>query len=460
MRLVRVASCIAIVIAFVTPGRADPPPDPNRLPSHADVCEGNKVDKNILMSRLLDKVTDASAQGFRDRLNDPALQSRFFANDSTICGLVTKAKCSASPKDCGMVVDACQAYQHAAIAEAQEFFKELNRQATLASPAYTEGAGLRNHQPYQQVNAYFAARGPGGGDNSISCSAKADIPPAPTPPKPPAALDNVRVRAKSDDLYISRTLQQLFKSTAPASVNWTGSNKSNYTAKFVGAVGYELGFGDNGQLIPYVSFNQSLTDASNKPRVIDPTNSVAGGFLLTNFFLDGNITGLTHVVTLKPEYLENTADRSQIARMRVIYAPWSNFQGRGIDTNTFHMVPFLPGPTWIGLIVDVRNDSGFYTNRGNTPAIVAVNKDFDRIGSRFGLSLSTDNFPSLTATVTETYLYGIEGFYRHLDLLTATVTYNFESNNYFGVTGTYTHGRDEDTAVAAQTWTLGLTVRY
>lgn len=111
---------------------------------------------------------------------------------------------------------------------------------------------------------------------------------------------------------------------------------------------------------------------------------------------------------------------------------------------------------------NLRSDTGSYTNRGNTPAVVAVNQDFERARTQVGFTLSTDgiaNLPSFTLILTETYLYGFSGFYRNLDLFQATLTYYFV-NTYTGLTASYKHGRDEDTAVAAQVWTIGLSAHY
>jgi len=121
----------------------------------------------------------------------------------------------------------------------------------------------------------------------------------------------------------------------------------------------------------------------------------------------------------------------------------------------------LPGPVWASLLFDLRNDSGAYTQRADTAAIAGTDKDFDRAGTRVGLSLTTDpNFPSLTLTVVEIYLYGLAGYYRDVSSFQASLTYNFESNNYLGVTASYQNGRDEDTAVASHSYSLGLTLRY
>jgi len=465
MRILRSILCLIITTCFFTTARAtDTPPDPNSLPPHSNICAGNKVHKSYLIGFILTKINNAKNQDAQVLVAaSTELQARLFTDDpASFCDMATKPRCSGGPsdKDCKAAISSCRAYQNDAVQYAQYFFKNLNKEDTRVNPAYTESASLRTLQPFQQVNKYFDYKSIGDDVNPIICN-KTDTPATlPTAQKDNSALAKFRVRGKSDDLYIDRTLP-LFKSTTPASVAWTGSDGTNYTAKVVAALGYEFDVGKDGQFIPYASFSQSITAATGKPNVLDPTNNVAFGFLATNFFGDPNSEYIQHVITAKPQYLFNTADQSEIASMRLIYAPWTNFPNIPINANTFHMLPFLPGPTWASFIFDLRNDSGAYTNRGNTPAIIATNKDFDRVGSRFGLAFTTDpSFPSLTLTVTETYLYGLAGYYRTLDLLETSLTYNLESNNYFGITASYKHGRDEDTAVASKTWTLGLTARY
>jgi hypothetical protein len=45
-------------------------------------------------------------------------------------------------------------------------------------------------------------------------------------------------------------------------------------------------------------------------------------------------------------------------------------------------------------------------------------------------------------------------------MLGVDLTWNVDKKKYLGVTASYKHGRDEDTAVAAQIWTIGLTAKY
>jgi hypothetical protein len=89
---------------------------------------------------------------------------------------------------------------------------------------------------------------------------------------------------------------------------------------------------------------------------------VAVGFLATNFSANPYNKYVENVFTAKPQYLFNTADRSEIASVRLIYAPWTDFPNVPINLNTFQLMPLLPGPVWGTLLFDVRNDAGIYTN--------------------------------------------------------------------------------------------------
>jgi hypothetical protein len=229
------------------------------------------------------------------------------------------------------------------------------------------------------------------------------------------------------------------------------------TAKISGAVGFAFDAVPQTQIVPYVSFNQSVTDTAGKPRVVDPNSNVALGILGERYFIDTEYPDISHVLSLKPQYLFNTENQSEIASARFIYAPW--IDSGVFNLNTYRQLNFFPGSPWIAILFDLRNDAGIYTNRGDKPTIVAQNKDFDRAGTRVGVAITTDNFPSLTLNVTETALYGFAGYYRTLNMFQASLTYNLV-NSYFGITASYQHGRDEDTAVASQTWTVGLSGRY
>jgi hypothetical protein len=222
------------------------------------------------------------------------------------------------------------------------------------------------------------------------------------------------------------------------------------------AFGYAIDTIPQTQIVPYLSINQSITDAALKPRVVDPNNNIAAGVLLQRYV---NVDQVSHIFSVKPQFLYNTANMAEITSVRAIYTPELNTP---FSLNTLRRLDFLPGEPWAEILLNLRSDSGAYTNRGNMPAVVAINKDFERAGVQAGFAFSTDgmvNFPPLTFIATETYLHGFSGYYKSLELFQASATYNIVSS-YLGLTATYKKGRDEDTAVAAQTWTIGLSGRY
>jgi hypothetical protein len=167
--------------------------------------------------------------------------------------------------------------------------------------------------------------------------------------------------------------------------------------------------------------------------------------------------GVSHIFSIKPQYLDDTATSARLTSVRAIYTPLMDLP---FNLNTFRQLD-LPGSPWVEILFNLRNDTGSYLFRGNTASIAATNETYERAGTQFGLSVSTDgtNLPSLTFTAMETYLYGFSGYYRHIDQFLSTLTYNFP-NSYFGITTSYKSGRDEDTAVSARVWTIGLSAKY
>ena len=311
-----------------------------------------------------------------------------------------------------------------------------------------------------QMRSYFADPNDKMQVHSIICVS----PQTPKPPAPPANTTDsspIRLRGVSDDLYIDRG-QTEFKSTSQATASFTSDTHSTptQTAKLKAALGYAFPVGANSQFIPFLSASQSVTDTHLKPRTEDPTNNGAVGFLASTA-IPGDV--ITQVLTAKPQFLYNTTDQSKIASARVIYTPYTYFAGGPgtFNLNFFQPVPLLPGPIWSQLQFDLRNDVGTYTDRGNNPAQIPLNKSFDRAGTKVGLALTTDpNFPSLTLVISEVLMYGFEGSVRNINLFQTSLTYNFDSNNYWGLTAAYENGIDEDTALRVQTWTIGLSGRY
>jgi hypothetical protein len=467
MKRTRVIRVLVIVVSFsllrqmaLAESPDDKDVDPN-IPQHQDVCENGVVSKKLLAVTLL---VNAKKTHAIVRMSAGNEQWHTIFTDEHFCPAADTV-CAKNPKGTACLeAQSCESDREDAINAGNEFFAALNLDQRKLKPAYKMSRDLgdknkKSSDPFDgvadQKNLFFDTTK----SASIACTPnKVATSAAPfDPSKDTSSLSKLRVRGLSDDLYVDRQNGN-FKATSVAMGSFSDDTQSTHTAstKISGAFGYAYDSLPQAQIVPYVSLNQSLTDTQLKPRTIDPTNNVALGVQAERYFIDTDNPSISHVISFKPQYLFNTADQSQIASTRFIYAPW-------IDSPYFNLNTFreLDAATslWGQIQFDVRNDSGIYTRRGNTPATALSDVDFDRAGFRTGLVLGTDNFPSLTLSLTETYLYGIAGFYRGIEVQQAQLTYNIV-NSYFGLTASYKHGRDEDTAVASQIWTVGLTGRY
>lgn len=209
---------------------------------------------------------------------------------------------------CTKAIAACVESQDMAVNAAGTFFDDLTLETSRPRPTYIEGRALLNASSGARARIYFAS--PDDTTNAITCVAKRDIP----SPPPPSSADKspFRVRGASDDLWIDRGPTE-FKSTSQASITVTGDSSSSIRTQAVKAKAALVPISGTTLVIPFVSFNQSIT-TQGKARTIDPTSNVTEGFLATTT-IPGEI--LTQVITAKPQYLTNTKDHSQIASIRI-----------------------------------------------------------------------------------------------------------------------------------------------
>jgi hypothetical protein len=218
------------------------------------------------------------------------------------------------------------------------------------------------------------------------------------------------------------------------------------------------------EAVPYVAAVQSYSKVDHKVATYGDTNNLAVGVLF-----DANATfvdsaSVNNIFMAKPQYLGNTKDRSEIASAKFIWQPWTQNLVGSAPLPTIN-TPFPIGSAISGyyaqLLFDLRFNSGTYTDKGNDPKTISQHKSFDRGGSMFGFAISTPAFgPYLTLNVTETLLYGFVGQFRYISLFQAALSYYFDSTGNVGVTAQYKNGRDEDTAEYAQTYTIGLAVKF
>lgn len=310
--------------------------------------------------------------------------------------------------------------------------------------------------------------------NAIACVPGIDVPVA-AKPSPPIKLP-IRLRANSDDLNIDASQKEAFKSLKPATASFgsEGAQQKTRTLKLQAAVGYPI-FLDferptylayfTGEVVPYVAANQTITETDGKPRSLAASNFVAVGALANMQAIFGNAPGLNNVVMVKPQYLWNTKDNSEIASLKFIYAPWTVNQPGMFAGDAKLNTPFQPGSvlgnTWVQLLFDLRYELGVYTDKGTDPKTAITHRSFDRAGSKLGISLATPaDGPHVVLSVTETLLFGFAGDVKVLSLFETVLTYYFDSSSNFGVTLSYKIGRDVDTAEKTQSWTAGLSAKF
>lgn len=423
------------------------------LPQPEKVCANGTVVKRALATVLLNNAKNTDAVEAISLL--PGDQwTKLFTDTTNFCP-APAANCTpdSTDKQCKAALK-CQAYQIQAVSTADAFFTSLNTETSRPGAYYQESNELKKKgSPLEQIRLYF-----GSADNNaarIICTGKpAPEAPAPFDPTKNKVLSNIRIRGASDDLYVGRD-QIGFKGTTSATASYSADTSAahTYTTKVNGAVGYAIQAGLETWVVPYVSTYQSISQVAPKAAVPSPIDNVAGGVLIQSFFNAGDVS---NYFSVKPQFLDNTTTNAELASVRGIYRPET------FAVNTFQQLESLPYPLWGEILFNLRGDLGSYTNRGNTPAVVAVNRDFDRAGTQVGFALSSDGvatLPSLTLIVSETYLYGFSGYYRSLSQFQTSLTYNLP-NSFLGFTASYKNGRDEDTAVFAQIWTVGLSAHY
>jgi hypothetical protein len=315
--------------------------------------------------------------------------------------------------------------------------------------------------------AYFA------NDNKVQINCLTNEPPAAS--KPPDIKLPFRLRANSDDLNIPGG-DPKFQGVKPATVSFKrdGVDQKTNTAALQAAIGVPIALGSlaapsvgpdgfssfTGELVPYISANQTVSKVAGKAATLALTNNVAVGTLLNMDMTFNQMPGVDHYFVAKPQYLWNTKDRSEIASLTFIYQPWSDGTPPAINT------PFPPTTvvdgTWMQLLFDLRNDVGDYTKKGIDPVAARSQTSFDRAGSKFGFAFWTDEKkgPHVVMNVTETMLYGFAGSVRQLSLFDSNISFYFDSTSNFAFTVAYTKGQDEYTAVSAQTVTAGFSAKF
>jgi hypothetical protein len=342
LRVVYAISIASVVFLFHVASAAAA----NPLPAQSNICKkvGNFVLANntVAMDRLF---------------GDPAWNSIFTQRDDQFCA--TSAVCrGVKGDDCKKAVDACSLSKASAVIAAENLLASLAADSSSKDPSFRMSPALVNLETAARMRTYFSTVSDGG----IECVA----PKSAKIPQSPAAADNsrLRVRGLSNDLQFDRSSSS-FASSSQATLSVTGNHSTatqSETFKATGAVGYAFPIGGLSEAVPYVSFNQLITDVTGKPSSTDPSSFVAAGMMFT-----ATIPGdeLVQKISAKPQYLENTKDHSQIGSMTLLYTPYTGFDvsNGGFNLNDWRPLPFWP----MG-----KSCSTCVPTSGNTPIVAII----------------------------------------------------------------------------------------
>ncbi len=286
----------------------------------------------------------------------------------------------------------------------------------------------------------------------------------------------IRLRSSSDELTIDSNSSG-FKNTKPAKIAYTDdySAGKTQTVTLIGALGVPIPLSFpkppsylnyfTGELVPYVSANQTITKKGTTPSSYSATSYTATGMQFNSQTIFEAAPGVNHVLSAAPQYLWNAHDQSRIASVKAFYTPWTLAPAGAPSSTPEINTPFTPGgilgASTLSLTFDLRYNQGQYTDRGDDPKTVAQHTSFSRGGTKFGLVFSTpSDGPHLALTVSEAMLYGFSGQARHLDEFASELDYYFDSTSNLAFTVSYNDGRDEDTAEKVQLWTVGLAAKF
>jgi hypothetical protein len=278
--------------------------------------------------------------------------------------------------------------------------------------------------------------------------------------RPPKATSPVRVRGKASDLYIDRDQGKDFQGTSQAIASYAVDDiagKSAATLK--GAVGYAigtelvLGKGQRFDLVPYVETNMAFVEAGPGSKAKgSPTETVSTGLLASLFLVSSGDLG--HVLNLRPDYLFDFGDDSQLLTARFQYIPVV----RGLLNDFIRVVPDRDDFASFKPTLDFRVDAGVYTEKGTNP--IALEEDrVVRLGGQAGIAIVSDSdLVPLSFSASYTWFEGIFG--RDIGHFSTSLTWHLDPRKYFGITATYSKGEREDTARREDQWTIGLTGRF
>ncbi len=314
-------------------------------------------------------------------------------------------------------------------------------------------------------NVYFQGTST---DNALQCVVENGVPveaPGALLRKPEPAKSLFRARGKATDLYVDRADKSEFETASKASIDFGEDHVAKKTThKITAAVGYAFsedlpayGSGSWLEYIPYAGANWNVvkvgSGGTGKPadsRTID-----FGTLFSLHWVSRRGPTPFGNLLNVRPDYLFNLAEHSQIVTLNLQYLPVVNSW-----VNSFR--PVIIGRDDFAsfkLIADVRVAGGTYLDKG-VASVAAAHDPFFRAGGQAGIALVSDN-PALPLSLTTTYtrLHHLSGK-QEVGYFANSLTYSFDPNKYFGVSLTYSNGTKEDTVEREEQFGLSLTGHF
>jgi hypothetical protein len=276
----------------------------------------------------------------------------------------------------------------------------------------------------------------------------------------PKAASPLRVRGKAADLYIGRDQQKDFQGTSPAIVSYAVDDIAGKdTATVKGAIGVAIptgllkGSGQRFDLIPYVATNTVLVEAGAGTKAKPGATETLNTGLLASLFLVSS-SELGHVLNLRPDFLFDFEDDSQLFTGKLQYIPVA----RGLLNDFIRVVPDRDDFASFKPVLDFRLAAGMYTEKGTNPIALEQSR-IVRLGGEAGLVVVSDQ-PLVPLSFSASYLW-LEGILGpDIGYFSSTLTWHLDARKYFGISVSYSRGEREDTAKREDQWLIGLTGRF
>jgi hypothetical protein len=344
---------------------------------------------------------------------------------------------------------------------------DIKRQPVLgAKDGFSTAAEIFSDDPvFYEVSCIIApekagsAPAPGQRTGKSPSTASPTSPSATDPSRAVAAqavIDRFRVRGKTEDLWIGRD-QDGFAGLSGATFALSRDDiaaKQNFDTHLV--LGYAFQAFQHRDVvldaIPYLKYDRDYIDGA-KPTSANNVNNIGGGLqsrltfpVFENFY---------SALIFQPQYIESLRNGAQVISVRLAVEPQPLVPYLGFVAET--PIPNL----WASAYV--RGVTNYYgvTRDANDKSLTS-GQNFWHAGGQVGgvLMFKDGTFNGLSFPIDYTYLYGLSGPYKSVELLQVAANYTLPKTKYITVGLSYTSGRNLDTFEMQKLYKASLGVKY